>query len=412
LLCHTTRVGSILGFKPAQLDRQHDYGGTLVDQLATLDHVGLFAEPLPKKIDRIPNPHDESAPLEARARAYLHVNCGHCHTRGGGGSSFFDVQYKHPLAKTSLVGTRPTQGTFGTFEGEIVAPGDPYRSVLYYRMSKLGPGRMPQFGSQVVDVKGTKLVRSWIGSLKPESAAVAEKSTARVAKDQRAIQALRREHGRAFPDEAVSNLFVSTSRALWLAEFVEQFEPDEAQQFINRGYADKDPAIRDLFERFIPEEQRIKRLGSAIRSDAILALVGDADRGRTLFRETAGIQCKNCHRIGEQGQALGPDLTQIGKKLDKPKLLESLLEPSKTIDPQFVSYLAETTGGEVVSGLLVQRSDKEIVLKSAEGKEIRFSAAEVERLVPQQKSLMPDLLLRDMTAQQVADLLEFLTGLK
>src|SRR5262249_40908344 len=123
-------------------------------------------EQLPRKIDRIPNPHDESAPLEARARAYLHINCGHCHSRGGGGSSFFDVQYKHPLARTSLIGSRPTQGTFGIFEAEPVAPGDPYRSVLYYRMSKLGPGRMPQFGSQVVDAHGVNLIREWIRSLK------------------------------------------------------------------------------------------------------------------------------------------------------------------------------------------------------------------------------------------------------
>ena len=52
------------------------------------------------------------------------------------------------LAKTSLIGSRPTQGTFGILGAEIIAPGDPYRSVLYYRISKLGHGRMPQFGSQ------------------------------------------------------------------------------------------------------------------------------------------------------------------------------------------------------------------------------------------------------------------------
>jgi len=88
------------------------------------------------------------------------------------------------------------------------------------------------------------------------------------------------------------------------------------------------------------------------------------------------------------------------------------LEPSKTIDPQFVSYLVETKEGEVVSGLLVRRSDAEIVLKKADGKEVSFTASEIERLVPQQKSLMPELLLRDMTAQQAADLVDYLAGLK
>src|SRR5262245_23543801 len=144
LLCHTTRVGSILGYKQQN-----------VADLSTLDSIGLFSEPLKKNVALWPNPHDESAPLEDRARAYLHVNCGHCHTRGGGGSSFFDVQYDRTLAKTALVGSRPTQGTFNILGAQIIAPGDPYRSVLYYRISKLGPGRMPQLGSNVFDTRGS-----------------------------------------------------------------------------------------------------------------------------------------------------------------------------------------------------------------------------------------------------------------
>jgi putative heme-binding domain-containing protein len=178
------------------------------------------------------------------------------------------------------------------------------------------------------------------------------------------------------------------------------------------GYAHTNPAIRDLFERFIPEEQRLKRLGGAIKPAEILAMPGEASRGRALFFESAGIQCKNCHKIGDQGQSLGPDLSQIGKKLDKPKLLESILEPSKTIDPQFVSHLVETASGEVHCGLLVRQTDAETVLKLADGKEFAIPAAEIDRSVPQQKSLMPELLLRDMTAQQAADLLEFLANLK
>jgi len=181
---------------------------------------------------------------------------------------------------------------------------------------------------------------------------------------------------------------------------------------IDRGVAHADPAVRDLFERFVPEERRVKRLGSAVRAGEILALSGSAERGRVLLLETAGVQCKNCHRIGQVGQPLGPELTAIGKKLDKPKLLESILEPSKAIDPLFVSHLVETTQGEVLSGLLVTRNEQEVVLRQADNKEVRIAAADIERQAPQQTSLMPELLLRDMTAAQVADMLEFLAGLK
>ena len=92
--------------------------------------------------------------------------------------------------------------------------------------------------------------------------------------------------------------------------------------------------------------------------------------------------------------------------------MESILEPSKTIDPQFVSHLVETTQGEVLTGLLAERTDEEVVLRQADNKEVRIPVADIERQAPQQKSLMPELLLRDMTAEQVADMLEYLAGLQ
>jgi putative heme-binding domain-containing protein len=124
------------------------------------------------------------------------------------------------------------------------------------------------------------------------------------------------------------------------------------------------------------------------------------------------VQCRNCHKIGDAGKPLGPDLTTIGKKFDRTKLLESILQPSLAIEPQFATYLVETSDGLVHSGLLVRRTETDVVLKSAEGKEISTPAADVVRFAVQQKSLMPDLLLQEMTAQQVADLLEYLSGLK
>lgn len=416
ILCHTTRAGSIHGFRQPQLAKEHEYGGSLANQLRTLDHIGLFAEPLPEKIEAWPNPHDMSADLTARTRAYLHVNCGHCHRRGGGGSSFFDVNYAHSLEKTSLLGTRPTQGTFNIHAAQIVAPGDPYRSVLYYRMAKLGHGRMPQFGSQVVDRRGTRLIHDWIASLSSNADDPAAAAVLRLRDEERAaLDALAAvEEVGDSAATAIDRLLISPSGALQLLAAIEagRLAKPVEELAISRGTAHADPVIRDLFERFVPEEQRVKRLGTVIKPDAILAMTGNAIRGRQLYFEAAGVQCRNCHKIGDQGKALGPDLTAIGKKLDRPKLLESILQPSLTIDPKFATYLVETADGLVHSGLLVLRTEAEVVLQSADGKEIRVPASGIERFAPQQKSLMPDLLLQEMTAQQVADLLEFLSGLK
>ena len=133
---------------------------------------------------------------------------------------------------------------------------------------------------------------------------------------------------------------------------------------------------------------------------------------KKIFFETGSVSCKNCHRIQKEGKEVGPELTAIGKKYTRAQLLESILEPSKLIDPKYVTYLAELEDGRLLTGLLLKKDDSEVVLKDAQDKEIRIPAKAIERLVPMRQSLMPDLLLRDMTAEQVADLLAFLSSLK
>ena len=73
----------------------------------------------------------------------------------------------------------------------------------------------------------------------------------------------------------------------------------------------------------------------------------------------------NCHRIAGVGSTLGPDLSEIGKKYTRAQILESILEPSKFIDPKYVTYLVETTDGKVLTGLLAAKTDNEVVLRTA-----------------------------------------------
>ena len=124
------------------------------------------------------------------------------------------------------------------------------------------------------------------------------------------------------------------------------------------------------------------------------------------------MQCKNCHRIAGKGTEVGPDLDLIGKKYDRAGILDNILFPSKQIEEKYLTYLVETKKGQVHSGLLVSKDATKVVLKDATNKRIEIPAGDVELLVPQQKSLMPDLLLRDLTAEQVADLTAFLSSLK
>ena len=74
--------------------------------------------------------------------------------------------------------------------------------------------------------------------------------------------------------------------------------------------------------------------------------------------------------------------------------------------------VAETVEGQLHTGVLVDKNDKEVVLRDVQDKEIRLPAGKVTGLLSQKKSLMPEQLLRDLTAQQAADLLEYLGSLK
>jgi len=221
------------------------------------------------------------------------------------------------------------------------------------------------------------------------------------------VKALKRGPGR---ETAIQELLSTPSGALRALMALNRFEA--ADEVVAAALGHHDVTIRDLFETFVPESQRVPRLGTDIRPDEILALTGDAQRGQQLFLTSAGLQCRNCHRAAGQGTQLGPDFDGLGAKRSRGELLESLIEPSKKIEPQYVSYVVETADGFVYQGLLVQRGDDAIVLRTPENKLVRIAADDVEFFAPQQKSIMPEMLLRDMTAQEVADLLSYLESLK
>jgi uncharacterized repeat protein (TIGR03806 family) len=167
-LCHTNAAKFALGVSTLQMNRDHDYGGVVANQLRTLEHIGLFTNPLPappEKLPRLVNHDDDKQPLDLRARAYLHSNCSHCHMKWGGGNAEFLLLATLPLDKTGTIDTRPNHGGFGLKDPRILVPGDPERSLIHYRLTKIGLGRMPHVATSVVDEKAAKVVHDWIKGL-------------------------------------------------------------------------------------------------------------------------------------------------------------------------------------------------------------------------------------------------------
>jgi putative heme-binding domain-containing protein len=370
--------------------------------------AGSVAES-PSSTGRFANPYDTTAVLEERVRAYLHVNCSHCHQPHAGGSATIDLLHDVKLADAKLIDAKPGQGAFGISAARIVSPGDPLGSVLHYRMATIGSGRMPRIGSEEVDEQAVAMIREWIAQLPASSPPATPVPVTNPQIFPRLIAGSKVER-----DAIVKQLTSSTRGALELMIWLQQpdLNADVRQEIVALTVENPQAEIRGLFERFVPASQRAKRLGTAVNAAELLAMEADVERGRQLFVRDGSASCKSCHRVNGTGETLGPDLSQIGKKYSPAEMLTHLLEPSRFIDAKYVPYVLETTGGLVHSGLLLEKTDTEIVLKNAQNKEVRVPAGDVESLVSQQKSLMPELLLREMTPQQAADLLAFLTSLR
>jgi len=423
--CHNARHGQLIGFLPAQLNhpRSTASAGSL-SQLDWLHHRGLIewtelanaagSDPAPARDswDNLPslvNPYDVAAETEARVRSYLFINCAHCHMPGGGGTAHFDVRFTTSLEASLLLGTRPSQGNFLIQNARIVAPHDALGSVLLYRMAKTGKGRMPQIGPSLVDSAGVDLLRDWIQQMDPPDD-VAPRIAQRAEMLRQSNQFVDSATDAATRATLADSLLNDTSGALALSLAIQQ-RPLEAG-VLSPLLKDRPLHIRDLFDRFLPADERIARLGEIINPAEILSARGSVQRGRELYTLGVTMQCRNCHRLNDVGKQVGPDLADIGTRLKKEKILESILHPSRTIDPKFSSYIVETVDGRIMTGLLKSKTSEQVVLVTTDAKEVSIASNQIDLLVRQPKSLMPDLQLKDMTIQQAADLLAFLMSQK
>jgi hypothetical protein len=122
----------------------------------------------PEKLPRLADPYDQSQPLEARARSYLHANCSICHMQAGGGNAQINLEYSASLTRMNAIELMPLHHKFALDDARIIAPGHPERSTLLHRMAHRGEGsgQMPQLATYLVDQAAVKLMEDWIRSLK------------------------------------------------------------------------------------------------------------------------------------------------------------------------------------------------------------------------------------------------------
>ena len=164
----------------------------------------------------------------------------------------------------------------------------------------------------------------------------------------------------------------------------------------------QDGDLRARWERLFPTRVAADREAVIQQFQPALQLAGDRRRGAALCAKL----CLTCHAVQGQGNQVSPDLTSVASRA-KESLLVDLLDPSRQISTDYLSYTLTTTAGESVSGLIASESAAAVTLRAAGTLDTTVPRAQIAELRADGKSLMPDGLEQGLTVQDVADLLEF-----
>ncbi|MEQ9411363.1 MAG: plastocyanin/azurin family copper-binding protein [Fuerstiella sp.] len=132
------------------------------------------------------------------------------------------------------------------------------------------------------------------------------------------------------------------------------------------------------------------------------------DNGRQVF-QLAG--CIKCHRIGQQGEKLGPDLSDVTKRFTGIRLLQQILQPSAEINKQYQTWIAVTHEGRTVAGLMTEQNEESITLLPnplQPAATVLMARDQLDELIPSRQSTMPEGLLMTFTKDEILDLLAFI----
>ncbi|HEY7311629.1 MAG TPA: PVC-type heme-binding CxxCH protein [Gemmataceae bacterium] len=172
-----------------------------------------------------------------------------------------------------------------------------------------------------------------------------------------------------------------------------------------RLLAHRDEKVRTraakVFDGAISADRR--KVLDAYREAATLS--GDIRRGKAVFAKS----CSVCHRLEDNGHAVGPDLKALVNKSPL-FLMSEVLDPNRNLDSRYAVYVAVTRTGRTFTGILTSESATSITLRGQEGKEQVLLRGDLDDLQSTGKSLMPEGLEKELTKQDLADVIAYLTA--
>lgn len=211
------------------------------------------------------------------------------------------------------------------------------------------------------------------------------------------------------PSVRVAVLDALISRDTWLKGVLDALEKkqilaievDAASR--QRLLAHSSPAIRERASKLLAGGIDADRQKVIDAYRPALTKAGDKDRGKAVFTKS----CSACHKVGDIGKGLGPDLTALSDK-SADYLLVNLLDPNRAVEARYVAYTARTKDERTRVGFLSSETATSITLVAADGQQHTILRSDIEELISSAKSVMPEGLEKDVSLEQMADLLTFL----
>jgi putative membrane-bound dehydrogenase-like protein len=161
---------------------------------------------------------------------------------------------------------------------------------------------------------------------------------------------------------------------------------------------------------------RFRRVSSKAEHEqltqAALSRPGNAERGRKVLFDVPKSQCLKCHRLGNDGEHIGPELTGVGNRFPRAYLIESILEPSRAMAPSFQTWTVLLKNGRTLTGLKIDERDGVATFADQKGDKHAVNLADIDEQRPSPQSTMPEGLERQLTMEEFVDLMAFLTEQK
>jgi putative membrane-bound dehydrogenase-like protein len=206
-------------------------------------------------------------------------------------------------------------------------------------------------------------------------------------------------------------LDVLLSREDWTSTLLDEVESgrirrtsfDAARR--QRLLVHRNNGLRARAAKFFQSEGSPNQAAVLKSHEPALALSANVERGRTVFRKS----CASCHRLENHGHVVGPNLTTLTNR-DPKWLLTTMLDPNREVDARYISWTAVRDDGRTASGMIVEETTASVRLREAGGKEYTILRSEILEFRSSELSVMPVGLQRDMSHQNFADVIAYISS--